>query len=52
MQIKQWPQIYEELREEQEQEENNEMLQRYRWCSRIVNISGEEELGSLHHVGG
>lgn len=26
MQIKQWPQIYEELREEQEQEENNEML--------------------------
>jgi hypothetical protein len=30
MHIKQWPQIYEELREEQEQEENNEMLQRYR----------------------
>jgi hypothetical protein len=52
MQIKQWPQIYEELREEQEQEENNEMFQRYRWCSRIVSTSGEEELGSLDHVGG
>ncbi len=42
MQIKQWPQIYEELREEQEQEENNEMLQRYRWCSRIVSTSGKK----------